>query len=150
MVARKRRTGRQGFTLLEMMTVLAIVGITAAMAIPRITEMQASGRLRGQARDVANLMQLARQRAIATGNNHVVYLASSVGSQDLCTNAVPVDPTTGVATPVLLIDDGAPGGNCCIDANEVIESLPAQQGVRWGVRAGLPQVPQDGGTGNRP
>lgn len=145
-----RKRARRGFTLLEMMTVLAIIGITAAMAIPQMRQAQANGRLRGLARDTANVFHLARQRAITTGNNHVVYFSSSAGPQDLCTNPFPLDPTTGAAYPILLVDDGPPGpaSNCCIDANEIVWQVPPQQGVRWGVTAGIPAFDDDGGTGN--
>jgi prepilin-type N-terminal cleavage/methylation domain-containing protein len=145
------RRARHGYSLIEVMFVVGLIGVMAAMAMPRLGQMQANGRLRSQVREVASLLQVARQRAMTTGNNHVVYLSSDVGLQDLCTNPLPVD-TAGRVYPVVMIDDGDPmdaGSNCCIDPGEVVRAVEVQDGLRWGVRAGLPRVnPQDAGSGN--
>ncbi len=147
-----KRATRQGYSLIEVMMVVSIIGITAAIATPHVRQMQANGRLRSQVREVANLLQVARQRVMTTGNNHVVYLATDLALQDLCANALPLD-TRLRPYAVTLIDDGDPmdpGANCCIDnPNEVVRAIEVQDRVRWGVRAGIPQVnPQDAGGGN--
>ena len=137
-----------GFTMIEVLLVVAIIGIAAAMALPSFQAMRSNNRLMGQARDIANIFQVARQRAVTTGNNHIVYFSTN-GGTDFCANGFPVDPTTGFPMPAVLIDDGPPGppSNCCIDANETIETVPANFGVLWGVQAGLPSVNEDGGGG---
>jgi len=145
-----RPDARAGFSMLELLTVVAIIGIAAAMAVPSFNAMRDNGRLRGQMREIANVLQVARQRASTTGNNHIVYLSTN-GGTDLCGNAFPVDTnTTGFPIPVVLIDDGPPGGggNCCIDPGETIEVVMPLFNRNWGARAGLPQVTEDGGTGN--
>ena len=146
-VTHARRTGA-GFSLLEMMVVVAIVGIAAALAVPSFTAMRSNSRVRAQVRDVGNLFQLARQRAVATGNNHVVLLASN-GGTDSCGNAFPVDPTLLTADAAVLIDDGPPGAlsNCCIDAGEIVETVEPQLGLNWGVQAGVTAVGEDAGAG---
>ena len=105
-----RKRARRGFTLLEMMTVLAIIGITAAMAIPQMRQAQANGRLRGLARDAANVFHLARQRAITTGkvNNMskavtafpIVKTVSLMGTMPACASRK--CPGVAMASPIEL------------------------------------------------
>ena len=53
-----------GFTLMEMMIVIAIIGITAAIAIPNVISYLPKHRLNGGARDVYSAMQYARLKAV--------------------------------------------------------------------------------------
>jgi prepilin-type N-terminal cleavage/methylation domain-containing protein len=76
----KRNT--TGFTLIEMLTVLAIVGILLAATIPAITNLMKSGGLNVATREVANTLGLARQLAITQRvYARVVFPFSATGSQ---------------------------------------------------------------------
>ena len=72
-----------GFTLLEMMFVVAIAGITAAFAVPSWQQMQADARAKTAARTVANAFEYARNQAILSENVHVVYFNMGAGT-DAC------------------------------------------------------------------
>ena len=49
-----------GFTLIELMIVIAIVAVIASYGIPRFNSMMQNGRLSTQANELQGLMQLAR------------------------------------------------------------------------------------------
>jgi prepilin-type N-terminal cleavage/methylation domain-containing protein len=139
------RRPRGGFTVLELMVVVAIVGITAALAVPSFTRFQANVRLRDTMRAVANSFQYARAQAIATGSNQVVYVASGAGT-DACGN--PLQDLAGNPVPLLVLNDGPPAGsNCCIDPGEPIETIPALPGTFWGTSFAAGPAPNDAGAG---
>lgn len=143
-----RERKRRGFTLLELMVALALIGILAAFAVPSWQQMQRDNRLKGVARNVANALLYARAQAVLSERVHVVYFATGAGT-DVCGN--PLVDDQGNPVPVLVLDDGALGDplqNCCIDAGEAIFTEPAVPGVAWGTSfAGAP-VPSDLGLGD--
>ncbi len=149
----RRKSG--GFTIIELMIALAIIGIVAAMALPSWQQFQVDQRLRDVTRASANMMQTARSQAIATGNNHIVYLSLAAGT-DICGN--PLQDAQGQAVPMLILDDGAPGSpgaNCCIGATERVITEPVftrpgvMNNVNWGMTfAGGIQSPSDTGGGD--
>jgi prepilin-type N-terminal cleavage/methylation domain-containing protein len=126
-----QRTRRNaGFSAIELMIVVAIIGVAAAAAVPSWRATQANSRLRGAGGDVSDVLQAARARAVANGRNFVVYFDTGVNAgRDVCGNDL-LDGQ-GNPVPILMLDDA--NGNCCIDAGEAIETRPAAQGVQWGV-----------------
>ncbi len=58
------RSKYQGFTLTELLIVIAIVAIMAAIAFPNMSQWIASRRAAGQAEQVANLLRFARGEAV--------------------------------------------------------------------------------------
>lgn len=58
------KKGEAGFSLIELLVVVAIILIIAVMAAPNIMTTMAQVRLRGGLRDVVGLMQQARQMAV--------------------------------------------------------------------------------------
>jgi prepilin-type N-terminal cleavage/methylation domain-containing protein len=62
---RRRMRSERGYSLIEMMMVIGIIGVIAAMVIP-ITDMSIRGsRLRGDAQIIRNLIGVAKMRASA-------------------------------------------------------------------------------------
>ena len=139
MVLRKRI--QSGFTIVEVLVVVAIIGMVAALAVPRLQQIQDNQRLKDVARATGNNLLLARARAIDTGNNQIVYFGTTA-TTDVCGN--PLQDTNGNAVPILILDDGRPGtGNCCINAGEDIVTQSPAAGVSWGVTAAPAAHPND-------
>jgi prepilin-type N-terminal cleavage/methylation domain-containing protein len=141
----RTRRGHGGFTLTEMMVTVGIIGIASALALPLFDDAQNNQDLKAVSRQVANTLTLARQLAIQTGNNHIVYLATSA-STDVCGNAL--EDQYGNPVPVLVLDDGAPGtGNCCVDAGETTITRSPGANVSWGSTFAAAKHASDAGAG---
>lgn len=72
---RRFRLGRSGFTLIELIVVVAIVGIVTLTAIPQFKTILQNANLRSAARDLYGHFQLARMEAIK--RNETVQIALS-------------------------------------------------------------------------
>ena len=87
----------KGFTLLEIIVVIAMIGIVAAIAVPGMTAWYENYQLKASARDLYNVMQRARSEAVKQ-NTPVGILFAPV-----------VFPAQGGNVTVFL-DDGNGGG----------------------------------------
>jgi type IV fimbrial biogenesis protein FimT len=95
----------QGFTLIELMIGLAILGLLFMLALPSFSVMLANQKLRAQAESVANGLQAARAEAVKR-NAQVEFLTS--------------DDDTGIAGQVATLTPAVPNGGT---------------GLNWAVRA---------------
>ena len=129
-----------GFTLAELMIVLAMTGVFASMAVPATDTWLASQRLRGSTRAVAQAFAYARGETVRTGNIHAVFV-----QQD--TDGDPLIGPAGNAVEVLVIDDGRPGvSNCAVDPGEAVLGMTLEDGVAFGTAdAGVPVASDSGG-----
>lgn len=69
---RSRTRAAAGFTLLEMLIVVAIVGITAALAAPAIAGAMMERRNNEAALELVRIVRRARSSAVASGRAHVL------------------------------------------------------------------------------
>ena len=76
--------GQRGFTLVELVVTIAVIGVLAAMAAPSMTAMIENGRMQGQASELAAALQQARSEAVRR-NATVTICPSSDGST--CTSS---------------------------------------------------------------
>ena len=73
-------TDSKGFTLLELIIIIAIIGIATAFAVPGLTEMIANNRVSSNASDFAGALQLAKAEAVARLNPVIVCKKNTASS----------------------------------------------------------------------
>lgn len=68
----KLHRNNRGFTIIELIVVIAIMGVLMAIAIPNFSQWTANYRLKAAAREIYSNFQKARLEAIKTNSNVVV------------------------------------------------------------------------------
>ncbi len=144
--------GRAGFTLVEIMIVIAIIGAVAALGTPAMDRFFVDLRTRAAARDTADAMRIARAEAIRTGDAHILFFSAAASggppATDPAGTALGADLGAGGGPfPILTLRDlGGSARNCLIDGVETWEGTPAQRDVAWGsTLSGTTSVPSDTG-----
>lgn len=102
---RTRNASSAGFSLIELLTVAAIIGILAVVSFPAIGQYVRNYRIRGAAEQVAGAIQTARSRAIVKDVNNGVDVIVQNTSQYWV--HVEDDQSTHTRTPAVL-DFSAP------------------------------------------
>src|SRR5438270_10139075 len=74
----KRRHAEAGLTLTELMVVVAILGVCAVLAMPRLARGRQAHDTIDFARQVAKSLEVARIRAVSTRHPYTVTLASTL------------------------------------------------------------------------
>jgi prepilin-type N-terminal cleavage/methylation domain-containing protein len=87
----RRRSG--GFTLVELLAVVIILGIIVMLAATRLDFLVPKYRLRAAIREVASVMKLAKARAAATGKEVYLEMDLSSGRYWLLVPFSKTDPT---------------------------------------------------------
>ena len=72
MTPRTHRQGSEGFTLIEVMVVVAIIGLLTSLSIVGYQAVTRNARTNGEADTLSQFLKNARLRAVSTGCPHVV------------------------------------------------------------------------------
>jgi type II secretory pathway pseudopilin PulG len=133
-----RNRAAAGITLLEIVVVVAIIGVVLLVTMPSMDRWFDNQRIKSAARAGGDLLMLARSEAIRTGNPHVVFFGVDPDG------ATMTDPN-GDFAPLLAVNESVTE-NCRIDANEVTEHIvDPGGGVSWGVVLATSKVATDNG-----
>jgi prepilin-type N-terminal cleavage/methylation domain-containing protein len=106
----RKRPKRNGFSLTEMLIVVAIALVIATVAIPQVLNGMRNLRLRNSATNVAGLIQQTRQRAVRDNRNYAM-LSGLINNQsmvyidlnnDAQYNRVPPEPMVLLDTDITL------------------------------------------------
>lgn len=107
-----RKTGEAGFSLLEMIVVVAIFVILVAIAAPSFTRALRRYQLETSARNVANMIQRARYEAIRANRNVTVIAGGGAPTMygidfNGNNNLDPGEPRLPFSTPVRMMPGGS-------------------------------------------
>lgn len=109
----------KGFTILELIVIITIIGILAAIGLPKFQDWLPKSRVNAAARELFTEMQLARMKAISENNDYRIDFSETDNSYSI-------------------YDDGAWVKTIYIDDK--------YSGIQFGSTTGLPKVTFTGDT----
>jgi type IV pilus assembly protein PilA len=122
---------RKGFTLIELLIVVVIIGILAAIAIPKFANTKQKAILASMKTDLKNLV--TAQEAFFSDNNDYAGVAGAAQVNGLGgAGTVAFTPTTG---NVLNLTYGSSGGWSATMTNPAVTAVPSTCGVFLGTAA---------------
>jgi prepilin-type N-terminal cleavage/methylation domain-containing protein len=72
-----RDKNQSGFSLIELIIVVALIGIVAAISVPQVLRQMPRWHMKGTVRDIASTLMVARLKAIQANQDYSVLFSSS-------------------------------------------------------------------------
>jgi len=146
-MSRTTRHSEHGFTLLELVVVILIVGLVSVTALPALNQVQAA-RQAGARSEIVSQLRSARAHALALGDPS--GLSIDLGAQSFQLVTVPpgagaqamLDPL-GAEEPVRRIEELYPGASF---ASVTLLDGSSGSGVIWFSNDGTPEVRDESGA----
>ena len=124
-----RSEHRLGFTLLELMVVLVLIGIVTAVIIPEMKGTYEDARLRSTSRQLIDVFNLASSRAVSLNQLHRVRLERKTGRYVVERRAQEGERTTGfISLRDIVGGDGQLDTRILIEVRSPGDNLPEAAG----------------------
>jgi prepilin-type N-terminal cleavage/methylation domain-containing protein len=115
----KVKSAAKAFSLVELLIVIAILGILAAIAAPNFTRYKGNANLRAAAREISGDIQYCKQRAVAENVHYRIvlnfeinnYIIQKETSPSNWTNVSSIKNIGKDDTSIKIIEDPTFGGN---------------------------------------
>ena len=101
---------QDGFTIIELIVVIAVIGIMAAIAVPNFLSWLPRYRLKSAARDLYSYLQRAKIGAIKSNKKWAIVFNADAGIYEVCSGKGPDNTwggTNDVVKKVILSDYGS-------------------------------------------
>ena len=101
---------QDGFTIVELIIVIAVIGIIAAIAVPNFLSWLPDARLKSAARDLYSNLQQAKIGAIKSNKKWAIVFNADARTYEVCSGKGPDDSwrgTNDVVKKVILSDYGS-------------------------------------------
>ena len=118
---RSSGTGSSGFSLLELMVVVAIIAIVSAMVAPSLQAYSVRESARSNAQNIAAVLAEARSRAIDEGRNYIVLFTTPM---------VLSNPITGISAPIAQVVQDVNNNWVVNGGTDVIRNVFAAPGTK--------------------
>jgi type IV pilus assembly protein PilA len=114
---------RRGFTLIELLIVVVIIGILAAIAIPKFSATREKAFISAAKADLRNLSSL--QEVYYNSNYSFTTDLVAVGFTNSDGVDISVDEATNLGWSATAVHDGLPGESCAIYHGNAAQVTPA-------------------------
>lgn len=111
----KQTAKQSGFTMLELMIAIAMIGILAALSVPGFQRMRSNGLTKASARSVADMLDFARSKAMQTGNPHLIFFGVDTAGNPYLTQG-------GTPSPMFVVEDSVTE-DCLVTNGELIYAI---------------------------